>query len=119
MRWVDHKSFFGLDRRQRRAALRLNERRREASDGEPPSLAAALRQLRVRAMAAYTTDGVAEFIERARAVAELAQAFGEIAIGRALMRIVAEVASRPQEDWRDWLDERMGELADDGRAPNA
>lgn len=112
MRWIDHRSFFGLDRRKLRAVLRLIERRRASHCTEPPSLAAALRQLRVRALATDSPEGVAEFLRRAQAVAELAQAYGETAIGAKLVRIAEQVASRPQSDWRAWLDDRIGKLSD-------
>jgi hypothetical protein len=47
MSWVDHKSYFGPDRRAAKRGLRLIERRREDTADEPLSLAAAARRLNV------------------------------------------------------------------------
>lgn len=46
-RWVDNTSYFGPDRR-RKPSKRWNDRRRQDEAGDPPSLGALLRRLRVR-----------------------------------------------------------------------
>lgn len=54
MSWVDHKSYFGPDRRQPKRGFRLSERRREAVADEPLSMATAARRLNVWSMDAET-----------------------------------------------------------------
>jgi hypothetical protein len=54
-RWVDISSYFGPDRR-RKPSKRWNDRRRHDEAGEPPSLAALLRRLRVRVAGSSAED---------------------------------------------------------------
>lgn len=100
MRWVISKTFEGLDRRKRRPELRFGERRSQALAAEAPTLAAGLRQLRVRAAAANTKRGALEFAARTRMIAELAQAYGEAALHDELIRLADLVANEPEADWR-------------------
>ena len=57
MRWVDVKSYVGWDRRGKRG-LRLFDRRSESVVSTPPSLATALRQLRMRCFDLKDAEGV-------------------------------------------------------------
>lgn len=111
MRWVDIKNYIGMDRRKRRPTLRLCERRRAAQNTVPPSLAAALRQLRVRALATNTPGGVADFVGRARAVADLAQAYGATEAEPALQRLADQMSSNPKQDWREFAEATLRRLA--------
>ena len=87
MRWVFDKSFVGLDRREDRFALRLNERRRVDASGLPPSLPTALLQLR---LAAPGTDeaGLLKFSYHASSVAMLATALGQEDVAAPLREMV-------------------------------
>jgi hypothetical protein len=86
MRWVDVKSYVGLDRRGKRGR-RLFDRRGESADSTPPSLATALRQLRLRCFDIQDAEGVTAFRERAAAIAQLAEAVGETSAAVAIMRL--------------------------------
>ena len=93
MRWVDVKSYVGWDRRGKRS-VRLFERRSESSDTTPPSLATALRQLRLRCLDLQDAEGVAAFRARAVATAQLAERCGEAKVGERLTRL-----SEQLQDW--------------------
>jgi len=96
VRWVDVRSYVGLDRRQRRN-LRLLDRRSEAAGGTPPSLATALRQLRLHELHSEKQDGLARFCGRAIATAELAEAYGEDGVARLLRLLIEQIeAMQPQ-----------------------
>ncbi|HYD87779.1 MAG TPA: hypothetical protein VEA80_09905 [Vitreimonas sp.] len=97
MRWVDVRSYVGLDRRQRRN-LRLLDRRSESAGGAPPSLATALRQLRLHELNRETPDGLARFCARAVATAELAEAYGEKGVTRLLRLLVEQLEAMPPQD---------------------
>jgi len=71
MLWVDHESYFGPDRRRKHGGLRMRERRRYDYAGNPPPVATALRQLRLRVLDA-TGAGADKFVARAQGVAQLA-----------------------------------------------
>lgn len=103
MRWINNKSFVGIDRRKRRPTLRFGERRVEASATDAPTLASGLRQLRVLTEGAHTGRGVAEFVTRTRLIAELAHAYGEAALSHELSRLADLVAAEPHGDWRERL----------------
>ncbi len=99
MRWIDRKDYLGLDRRKQRAVLRFRERRLNGPADDAPSLGAALRQLRVHAAAADTRKGVESFLARTRAVAELADAYKEPELAKALLQLAALAAASADEDW--------------------
>lgn len=111
MRWVDGKSYVGVDRRKQRPKLRFGERRLEAGAMEAPPLGAALRQLRIRAAVANTPSNVRKFVERTKVIADLAAAYGEPDLRDALMRLAAIVAVRADEDWRDQLNSALEKLS--------
>ena len=98
MRWVDVKSYVGLDRRGKRAR-RLFDRRGESIDTNPPSLATALRQLRLRCLDLHDAEGVAAFRERAGAIAQLAEAAGQVGVSGRLMRLNEQL-----EAWSEGAD---------------
>jgi hypothetical protein len=112
MRWVDHKKFVGVDRRRARPALKFGERRQHSSAAEAPSLASAVRLLRVRAQSANTPEGVASFADRAKAIAELAQLQANTMVGQGLMAIIVQIQARPSEDWRAHLEAELAWMAD-------
>lgn len=112
MRWVDQKSYLGLDRRKRRPALRFGERRQGAGAADAPSLGAALRQLRVRAATADTRCGVERFVARTRVIADLAGAYGEAGLATALAQLADLAGASPEEDWRQRLEAALGHLSD-------
>lgn len=111
LRWVDGKSYVGMDRRKRRPTLQFGERRSESSAVEAPPLGVALRQLRIRAAVANTPNNVREFAERAKKIAELAAAYGEPDLSDALARLGALVAARADEDWRQQLNGALEKLS--------
>lgn len=111
MRWIDRKSYVGVDRRKRRPSLIYGERRQDAAPDVSLSLGAALRQLRVLARAANKARGVGEFVTRTQAVAELAHARGEAELGAALLRLAEQVAAASAEDWRARLEDVLGRLS--------
>lgn len=72
MRWVDVKSYVGLDRRNGRKLWIFDRRDKKAAGGIPPSLSTALRQLRLRSLDIEDAEGLTAFCERANATALLA-----------------------------------------------
>lgn len=72
MLWIDNDTYFGPDRRQHESGLRLSERRRKDSAGNPPPLNTALRQLRLRVLDAQG-PGVNAFVSRVQGTAMLAE----------------------------------------------
>jgi hypothetical protein len=103
VRWVEHKSYTGPDRRKRKPTLRFGERRVSDIAENAPPLGAALRQLRIYAMDAHDTHKVRAFIDRARMAAHLAEARGEPEVKTALLKLADLVAAQPGEDWRERL----------------
>jgi hypothetical protein len=85
MTWVDQKSYFGPDRRQR-GGTRFLDRRREETHAPPPPLLTAMRQLRQRAIDAHGA-GAADFAARVAGIAELARYQGEQQAAEVLMRL--------------------------------
>lgn len=102
VRWVDHISYVGPDRRDRRErlALRLRERRRAEAAGPAPPLSHALRHLRARVHDCVTPEGLQRFRARSEAIASLADARGCIELGELLMRLARDLAYAP-DDPRD------------------
>jgi hypothetical protein len=90
-RWIDHPSYFGLDRRSGNFSHYILERRRDNCASAPPRLAGALRQLRVRVLEAEDPRTRGKFFDRVRATALLADAQNHSAIGDLLLA----VADRP------------------------
>lgn len=91
MHWIDHLRYIGPDRRERRLGLRLIERRREACVSAPPPLGAAIRHLRARVPEADQAAGRQALCRRARAVALLANAYLNRAVGDVLMQLVRKL----------------------------
>lgn len=100
MRWVDNMRYVGADRRGGRSGLRLRERRRENGAGTPPSLATALRQLRVRVQDAHEPAGLLGFGRRAMAVALLANTQNNRDVADILLKLVRRLET-PRETSRD------------------
>lgn len=98
MLWVDHRSYYGPDRRRKRGGIRLRERRRYNCASHPPPLGAALRQLRMHVIDAHGAAGVGAFADRTRAVALLAEAAGETDAAMELQRLSARLT--PSRDVR-------------------
>jgi len=103
--WVENTAYVGPDRRLRRSGVRLLERRRAPDVAEPLSLVAALRHLRVRVGSADHKEGVDAFCRRARAVALLANGYGNRAVGDVLMNLVRQL-EQPSSARQD----RRGEI---------
>ncbi len=97
MRWIDVRSYVGLDRRQRRN-LRLLNRRGESAGGAPPSLTTALRQLRLHQLHSEGQAGLEKFCARAEATAKLAEVYGESAVAKLLLLMVENLKQMPTED---------------------
>lgn len=111
MKWVDVRTFTGLDRRKRKPSLRFAERRNGDATSDPPSSASAIRQLRVRAMEANSPEGVRAFAQRAAAVAALAEKRLELQLSADLTWLAGRILSAPHLDWRARLDEHLGRIA--------
>lgn len=109
MRWVEHAAYLGPDRRLRRSALRLFDRRNGADKTEQLSLVAAVRHLRVRVAAVDHPEGLEAFCRRARAVALLANGYDNRAAGDLLMGLVRKLES-PAALQRNLRDEIFDEL---------
>lgn len=93
MRWVDVKSYIGLDRRNR-GAFRLFNRRGQEAGSAPPSLATALRQLRLRCLDSHDAEGLSAFCARALGVMQLAEAYGQVDVALRLTALVEELNQR-------------------------
>lgn len=91
LKWVDSISYFGPDRRSGAFSHFFFERRRHGAAGPPPTLQAALRQLRVRVLDAEGADGRRALCERLLATSLLADARGQPAIGDLLARLASEL----------------------------
>lgn len=102
MLWVDHESYFGPNRRRKLGGLRIRERRRYDYAGDPPPLNTALRQLRMRILEAHG-QGAVMLSDRARAVATLAIAHGELDAARELSAFAAAAARGRTADVRQSL----------------
>jgi hypothetical protein len=87
MRWVEIRSYIGLDRRQK-GAFRLLDRRGKRNEANAPSLNTALRQLRLTCVDADDAEGFEAFAVRARGVAQLAEAHGFPAVSARLLQVV-------------------------------
>lgn len=111
MRWVDNKDYVGADRRKRQPRLRFGERRHMDETREATSVVL-LRQLRVRAVAADTPNGVATFVRRARAVAGYVGECGDDYTAATLVALAARVEREPETDWRVRLDQELSWLAE-------
>jgi hypothetical protein len=98
LRWVDVTSYFGPDRRSGAFSHFFLERRKQKSGGAPPSLHAALRQLRVRVMEADNADGRHALRERMIATALLADAQGRAPIGDLLTQLAARLETAGDDD---------------------
>ena len=94
VRWVDVKSYVGLDRRQRKL-LRFFDRRSARADAAPPSLATALRQLRLHQLHGDNEEGLDLFCARARGTAELAEAYGETGVSKLLLQLIEQLKALP------------------------
>lgn len=74
--WIDSKAYFGFCRRSRGDRFRLTNRRRENIAAEPPSMAAMIRRLRVRAFSVDTVEGRLNFLSHLNAAIDLADRRG-------------------------------------------
>jgi hypothetical protein len=99
MRWVDHDSYFGPDRRRPRRGFRLLDRRRHDCAGEPPSLHNAMRHLRLRVIEA-TGSSAAQFADRVNATALLAQMQNEPEASFELSSLGESITRHMGEDLR-------------------
>jgi hypothetical protein len=99
MLWVDHKSYFGPDRRHKHA-LRMRERRQYNYAGPPPSLSQALRQLRMHVIDARGAQGVGAFMDRTMGVTVLAEMADETDAAHLLSRLSAGLPRAKEQDMR-------------------
>ncbi|WP_395646166.1 hypothetical protein [Terricaulis sp.] len=99
MLWVDHKNYFGPDRRHKHA-LRLRERRQYDYAGRAPSLSQAIRQLRLHVIDARGPQGAGAFMDRANAVAMLADMSEETEAAHMLTRLAAGMGRARDTDMR-------------------
>jgi len=106
MLWVDHQNYFGPDRRNAHRGLRLRERRHHNCAGNPPPLATALRQLRLRVIDARG-QGAAVFSDRAQSVALLAQLNNEYEASDTLSSLAMTAARGRESDVRPILYEGL------------
>jgi len=90
LKWVDTMTYFGPDRRSGKFSHFFLERRKREAVGAPPTLANALRQLRMRTLEAESEDSRRSLQERLNATALLADAHGHAAIGDLLTRLAEE-----------------------------
>jgi hypothetical protein len=116
MTWVDHKGYFGADRRQGARGVRLFERRRETAESPMPSLLTAMRQLRQRAFDAHG-EGAAEFSVRVVGVADLARRQGEHQTADVLMRLAYVATLGLEMDVRPDILEMLDRAHEALRAP--
>ena len=94
--WVDTAHYFGPDRRRALLSVVSNERRVTNSASAVPSLWSALRKLRFHALDAYGQAGVAAFIARTEAVAQLAEKNQEIEIWEDLTHLACKLSMLPR-----------------------
>jgi hypothetical protein len=94
--WVDNAHYFGPDRRRAFLSVVSNERRVANSASAAPSLWSALRKLRFHALDAYGQAGVAAFIARTEAVAQLAEKNQEIEIWEDLTHLACKLSMAPK-----------------------
>lgn len=88
MQWVDCDSYFGPDRREKRS-MRILDRRRFDRAGPPPALPTAMRRFRLRLIDRRTRSDREALIQRARALAMLAEMRRETLVAGALDRFCA------------------------------
>lgn len=93
--WVDNVQYFGPDRRHACLSVVGKERRVANSASSVPSLWSALRKLRFHALDAYGQAGVAVFVARTKAVAELAEVSQEIEIWEDLTHLAFKLSMSP------------------------
>lgn len=93
MQWVDCESYFGPDRRTKRSS-RLLDRRRLDRAGPPPSLPTAMRRFRLMLIdrCNHRPD---QLMQRARALAELAELRRETLVAGALNRFCSLAEQDP------------------------
>jgi hypothetical protein len=112
MPWIDQLSYFGPDRRDSPRRLRLLERRRENLAGPRPRLQRALRQLRLKVIDAHGAAGVAKFLDRVRAVAQLAEAEGASDVSAILQQLMLRLSHPSEADMRPYIYEQLDRLYD-------
>lgn len=106
LKWIDVSSYFGPDRRSGIFSHFILERRRLKTASHPPTLQAALRQLRMRVLNADSADGRQSLQQRITATAVLADAQAHAAIGDLLMQL----ANKLETANRDMSAELQSEL---------
>ncbi|MBX3429871.1 MAG: hypothetical protein KF779_09835 [Hyphomonadaceae bacterium] len=73
MKWVDDPKYYGPDRRRRNVDPRRPDRRNgDGASVAAPSIAMAIRQLRMRLLDANTPRGLADLRDRIKGIAQLA-----------------------------------------------
>jgi len=110
MLWVDCRSYVGPDRRVAPLGLRIRERRREDLADQPPPLERELRHLRLLVLDANGLSGVRRFVDRANAIARLAEAKGELAIADILTGLSESLRRGHDEDARPFIYEQLDRL---------
>jgi hypothetical protein len=108
------KGYIGPDRRKARS-MRLVNRRKDDLSGPPPSIATALRQLRIKVFETDSPAGMKDFIERCRAVAILANEANERPVANVIMDMARKLEKVNGQDVRDKiypiLDRAVGVLS--------
>jgi recombinational DNA repair ATPase RecF len=72
--WIETSTYYGVCRRTAGDRFRFNERRKEDTSVEPPSVLAILRQLRVLSLSLETPEARVAFLDRLNAAVDLAHA---------------------------------------------
>jgi hypothetical protein len=110
MRWVDCSSYVGPDRRVAPPGLRIHERRHKDLADQPPPLERELRHLRLMVLDARGASGVIRLADRARAIASLAEAYGELAIADILTGLTESLVRGHDDDPRSFIYEQLDRI---------
>jgi hypothetical protein len=106
MAWIDQRSYFGPDRRQRKSGFRLLERRGKDAAQDPPSLSAAGRRLSLWAFDAERPDKAGALVAPLNGMALLLRHNKIVGLATRLERVAARLNNN----------ETGTELADEMRA---
>ncbi len=111
MRWIEIDSFIGLDRREARK-FRVLERRRVDVSMRLPALATKLRQMRVQAQGARSTEQRLAIARQAAASASLAAHIGQSLVGQRLKALADRLEAQGETPAEmGWLDLELDALA--------
>lgn len=91
MNWVDHPAYIGPDRRRRAHGLRLLDRRRRSALTDPPTLAAALRRLKLMVLDLDKPEPIARFAQLSAAYSQLCAAKGRPDIAGVLRELAVQI----------------------------